>query len=240
MKKINTYWEERNLGVSSEELIIDDMDELSLIDKEISESKAIYAVAKVSGLRNEIVSLLQEKGFVYIEDQIELEHDLHEINRSSVMQRMYDSLICRRMDDNDLNELYEEIGRGMFYTDRISMDKHFSKEIAAKRYINWIKDLVSEGAIPVVEKYKGESAGFFIIKSVDDKLYNSILGGGYEKYNKTGLGTVLKEMEYVRGLGGKRIRTSVSSNNIRQFRNLIINGYLPVGVKHVFTRYIEK
>ena len=47
-------------------------------------------------------------------------------------------------------------------------------------------------------------------------------------------------MEYVRGLGGKRIRTSVSSNNIRQFRNLIINGYLPVGVKHVFTRYIEK
>ena len=59
MKKINTYWEEKNLGVSSEELIIDDMDELSLIDKEISESKAIYSVAKVSGLRNEIVSLLQ-------------------------------------------------------------------------------------------------------------------------------------------------------------------------------------
>lgn len=51
------------------------------------------------------------------------------------------------------------------------------------------------------------------------------------------MGTVLKEMEYVKNLGGKKVYTSVSSNNIRQLRNLIINGYIPTGVDHVFVRY---
>ncbi len=236
MKIVDTYWETRNLGVSSNEIIIEEADNESDILKAV-DSKVVYSVAKVNALNNCGLSLIQSHGYNYIEDQIHLEHDLHEVIRSSVMQRLYDSLTCKEMDEQDVDELFAEISDGMFYTDRISLDNHFSKDISAERYINWIKDLMDNGSINIVMKYKSESTGFFIMKEEENGIFHSILGGGYKRFNKTGLGTVLKEMEYVKNLGGKKVYTSVSSNNIRQLRNLIINGYIPTGVDHVFVRY---
>ena len=40
-------------------------------------------------------------------------------------------------------------------------------------------------------------------------------------------------------MGGKRVITSVSSNNVGQFRALIMNGYKPYAVDHVLIRHKE-
>lgn len=238
MKIIDAYWEERNLGVTTAEVVIESNDDIDSIIESVNNIQKQYIVCKVSSMRPEISYALQNNGFTFIEDQIELEHDLHEVKRNSILQRLYDSLPYKEMDRDDLNYLYDEIRKGMFSTDRISLDPYFNKKQAAERYINWIEDMVKKGAISYLMSYKGEPAGFVVIQNVDGITYRSVLGGGYEKFHKTGLGVVLKEMEMVRNLGGKRVMTSVSSNNSNQLKVLIRNGYIPTKVEYVLVKHL--
>ena len=62
--------------------------------------------------------------------------------------------------------------------------------------------------------------------------------GKKRKYRKSGLGIVQKEQEIVKGLGGKRVLTAVSSNNPGQLRALITNGYITTHIEHVIVNHI--
>lgn len=237
MKIIDAFWEEKNLGVTTAEVVIDLDDGAFDVESQLKALKKQYIVCKVPSGKSEILYMLQKYGFMYIEDQIEVEHDLHEISRNRIMQRLYDSLDYRVMNEDDINELLCEIENGMFDSDRISLDSHFSKELSAQRYKNWLLELVGNGAIPYLFSYKGEPAGFIILKTEDQLTYHSVLGGGYAKFRKSGLGIVIKEMEIVKSLGGKRVITSVSSNNANQVKALIVNGYVPSKIEHVLIKH---
>lgn len=237
MKVINAFWEEKNLGVTTAEILIGNDDDAKETVFEINKISKEYVVCKVPSDRSDILYLLQNNGFIYIEDQIEVEHNLHEVTRNRIMQRLYDSLEYREMTETDIDYLFDEISRGMFSSDRISLDPYFDKNLASQRYINWINDLINKGAIPYLFMYKNDPAGFIILNKIDDNTYRSVLGGGYEKYRKSGLGVVLKEMEIVGSLGGKRVVTSVSSNNANQVKALIINGFVPMKIEHVLVKH---
>lgn len=237
MKVIQAEWEKRNLGVNTIEIIFEKDDDIQLVDKQLESVRGEYLVAKVTSARNDISKLVQDYGFHFIEDIIHVEHDLHEVPRQPLHQRMYDAMTYRMMNQKDLETLYEEVEKGMFSNDRISKDPYFSDIQSATRYMNWIRDLIENGAKPYVELYRNDPAGFVILSSKDQITYTSVLGGGYEKYRSTGLGIVQKEQEIVRNLGGKRVCTSVSSNNPAQLRALMMNGYLPKEIDHVFIRH---
>lgn len=237
MKVINAFWEEKNLGVTTAEILIDIDDDVDEIVTEVNKICKEYVVCKVPSDRSDILYSLQNNSFIYTEDQIEVEHDLHEITRNRIMQRLYDSLEYRVMTETDIDYLYDEISRGMFSRDRISLDPYFDNKLASQRYINWINDLLKKGAIPYLFMYKNDPAGFIVLNKIDENTYRSVLGGGYEKYRKSGLGVVLKEMEIVSSLGGKRVVTSVSSNNANQVKALIINGFVPIKIEHVLVKH---
>ena len=184
--------------------------------------------------------MLQKNGFVYIEDQIQVLHNLQKVERSRLHQRMQDSVTYHKMDNNELDELYNEINEGMFDTDRIALDDEFGKSISAKRYNNWIKDMVEEGIIPYALIYKEAVCAFVVLKEVSKGIYDSVLGGYYKAYRNTGLGIVEKEMDIVNDIGGKKIYSSVSSNNPTQLRAMCINGYVPVGINHVFVKHVHE
>ena len=237
MKVIDAFWEERNLGKTTAEIMIDYSDYLDSISEELKKVDKQYIVCKVASGRSDVLYYLQNEGYMYIEDQIELEHDLHEVNRNRVMQRLYDSLDYRVMNQEDIDNLYEEISKGMFDSDRISLDPCFDKIISANRYKNWIRDMLDKDAIPYVFSYKGEPAGFIILITADKRTYRSVLGGGYLKFRKSGLGIVVKEMEIVKSLGGKKVTTAVSTNNANQVKALIMNGYIPSKIDHVLIKH---
>lgn len=237
MKVIDAFWEERNLGKTTAEIIIDYSDDLDSISEELKKVDKQYIVCKVASGRSDVLYYLQNERYKYIEDQIEFEHDLHEVNRNRVMQRLYDSLDYRVMNQEDIDNLYEEISKGMFDSDRISLDPCFDKIISANRYKNWIRDMLDKDAIPYVFSYKGEPAGFIILITADKRTYRSVLGGGYLKFRKSGLGIVVKEMEIVKSLGGKKVTTAVSTNNANQVKALIMNGYIPSKIDHVLIKH---
>lgn len=239
MRIVDAVWEKRNLGISTFEITIDKDDSFEDVENAVSNLDCDYAVVKLSTEKKEYLELLQSKGFIFIEDMIHLEHDLSEIPMNPIVKRLYDKTSFRIMNDKDFYQLEDEVLRGMFDTDRISLDKNFNSEASANRYLNWIKDLKANGALFYVITYGDASAGFVVLNSKDNVTFHSVLGGGYERFKKTGIGIIQKEQEITRLLGGKRVITSVSSNNIGQFRALIMNGYKPYAVDHVLIRHKE-
>lgn len=237
MKIIDATWEKENLGVTSKEVLVDLNDSVNDVKAGLVNLNDQYIVVKVPASLFGITALVQDMGYRFVEEMIEVEHDLHEVKRSRILQRLYDSLDYREMTASDIETLYSEVDKGMFSTDRISNDPHFSAELSARRYKNWIKSMLNTGAIPYVMSYKGEPAGFIILTTKDRIVYHSVLGGGYEKFRKTGLGMVQKEPEIVRLLGGKFVSTNVSSNNVNQCRALLANGFTVRNINHIFVKH---
>ena len=240
MKKVNAVWEERNLGVTTTEITIENNDLTDYVDEQLSLIDSEYSVVKVPSGMGDILRIVQKKGYVFIEDMIHVEHDLREVEMSRVMRRLYEKTSYREMTNDDFEQLQAEIEKGMFDNDRISNDDIFSKSISSKRYLNWVRDLKDKGAAFYVITYGGEGAGFIVLEKKDDNTYYSVLGGGYEKYRGTGLGIVQKEPEITARLGGKRLVTSVSSNNLGQLKALIMNGYKPYAIDHVLVKHKEQ
>lgn len=237
MKIIDSVWEKENLGVTSKEVIIDMKDNIDDVENGLSAINDQYIVVKIPASKFGIMNLVQDMGYRFVEEIISVEHDLHEVKRNRILQRLYDSLDYREMNEDDINTLYDEINKGMFDSDRISNDPYFSPELSARRYKNWVASMLKNGAIPYIMSYKGEPAGFIILTTKDRIVYHSVLGGGYEKFRKTGLGMVQKEQEIVKTLGGKLVTTNVSSNNVNQCKALLANGYTVTNINHVFVKH---
>lgn len=238
MRIVNAVWEKKNLGVNAYELSIETGDNIDEVKQQIENIDGDYIVIKVPSDLSEYNSIVQGLGFLYIEDLIHVEHDLKEVERNRIIQRLYDETTYREMTDEDFEQLITEIKDGMFDSDRISNDPHFGKEKAANRYINWSKDLRNKGARFYAIRYRDDSTGFVVLDTKDQITYSSILGGGYQKYRKSGIGIIQKEQEITKALGGKRVVTNVSSNNVGQFKALIMNGYKPYSIEHVFVKHI--
>ena len=238
LKIIDAKWEQRNLNTKTYEIIIESGDEPQYVKSEISKLNGRYIVVKIPSELNDNLIVVQELGFKYIEDMINVEHDLREVPRNRILQRLYDETTYRRMTDDDIEELFEEVRDGMFENDRISNDPIFGKELSAKRYMNWIKDLLEKSALFYTIIYKNDSTGFVVLETKDNLNYHSVLGGGYRKYRKSGIGIIQKEQEITKSLGGRKVFTSVSSNNIGQLKALIMNGYMPYSIEHILIKHV--
>ena len=240
MKIVNAFWEEINLGVTTNEIIIENGDTFDYVDEQLSAVDAEYSVIKIPSGLNGFLKIVQDKGYVFIEDMIHVEHDLKEVEMNRVLKRLYERTSYREMTDSDFDQLQIEIEKGMFENDRISNDPFFLSGVSAQRYLNWTNDLRRKGALFYVITYDGDNVGFVVLDKKDEKTYYSVLGGGYEKYRSSGMGIIQKEPEITRKLGGKRLVTSVSSNNVGQLKALIMNGYRPYAIDHVLIKHRVK
>ena len=239
MRIVNAIWEERNLGVTTTEITIERDDSPEFVDTQLSLVDSEYSVVKIPSGMDDVLKVVQNKGYVFIEDMIHVEHDLNEVEKNRVLKRLYEKTSYREMTDSDFDQLQEEIGKGMFDNDRISNDSFFAESASSRRYMNWTKDLRKKGARFFVITYGNECSGFVALEKKNAETYYSVLGGAYEKFRKSGLGIIQKEPEITRKLGGKRLVTSVSSNNVGQLKALIMNGYKPYSIDHVLVKHKE-
>lgn len=236
MKIIDAVWEKRNLGVDTMEFEIDADDNAQEVKKILSENEKDYNVVKVISGRPDLNFLVQQLGYTYIETSFNLVFDLKKqaVNLSPIQKRMSDCVAYAMMDDHDLEELFEELRKGMFTTDRIAVNPAFGVEIANKRYINWIRDERKRGTGIFKMTYKGYSIGFFVLRELGQDIYNSMLVGMYEKYFKSGLGinTVVKPVEEGIKRNGRYIASYVVSNNFRALDTCLSMG---TKIHHFYT-----
>ena len=143
------------------------------------------------------------------------------------------------MDNNDILFMEEQVHKGIFNTDRISVDPHFSRAVAADRYINWMRELNRNGNPYIKVHYDGKIVGFFINKKLSDTLYDGVLAGVYESYLNSGMGYCVQwaGVDYVRSQGAKKYLGHISLNNPDILKILLSLGYNAIGVQYIFIKH---
>ena len=181
---------------------------------------------------------VQDFGFRYVEDMFSLKNDLHPIVMNPIVERLYKEISFDHMDNRDIEQLLDEIERGMFNTDYIFIDPAFNTKLGCRRYYNWVKDEVERGSLFFKYMYKGKAIGFNALKEKSDGIYDALMGGIYTEYQKTGLANAVFVVDIVRKLGGKCVTADVSSNNTKQIKNLLQKGFAITSSYHVFVKHV--
>ena len=216
MRKIHATWEKRNLNLECYEFYIQDDDTISEIKEKIVDFSTDYKVVKVPLSRIDISFYLQDMHFKFIELISTCSFNTSSTPiLTSLQKRIIDNLSYDLMSEENLTELYDEISKNMFISDRVSLDPHFTLEIANKRYIGWIKDEIKKGGNIYKVMFKGQICGFFTLRYAGNQIYNAALGGIYEKFQNAGFGLSLHYFEIMEAkkLKAKKVKTHFSSNN---------------------------
>lgn len=240
MKIIDAYWEKRNLDLTCIEITIDEGDsvvQLEEIAKLLDETE--YVIVKVPVGQFKINEYLTKKGFVFVEGSVNFHLNVKDAVLTSLQQRINSSIFYEEMNESDLKQLYSEIEKGMFKTDRILLDYHFSENQAAMRYINWIKDELAKNSQVYKIVYKADTIGFFTFKQLAENIYYPFLAGLYEKYSNSGLGftTLRKPIEEVIKRNGKSISTYASTSNPYVVRAHTQQGFDISNINYVYIKH---
>ncbi len=243
MKIIDAFWEQKNLGLTTTEILFEASDN-TLDSKSFSEvcSSADYVVAKVPTGRFDLSSQLSEYGFVFIESSINFRLDVKNAFLTPLQRRLNEAVSYQEMDLEDIAELNRELEKGLFKTDRIVLDPFFSNSLAANRYKNWIADECKREATLYKILYKQNAIGFFTFKQMPNGTFYPFLAGLYENYSKSGLGfeTLRKPIEEVINRGGGIISTYASSNNLPVIRAHEQQGFQIFEITNVFVKHNTK
>jgi len=241
MRIIDAFWEKRNLGVETKEIILDNNDLLQDLENILNplSFERRYIVAKVPVGRPDFIKFLTDKGFCFIESLFEVTLRIEEFELPKAIKRFDDMLMYRKLATNDdFERLGREIKRGVFTTDRIALDPNFGIDIAAIRYVNWIMDEVQNGTEVYEILYKENPIGFFTLKNLSDGKYDNFLAGMYRGRQNNGLGFSMlsKPIIELKKRKAKFYVSHVSSNNLAIMRLDFSFGFSPTNVVYVMTK----
>jgi hypothetical protein len=142
-------------------------------------------------------------------------------------------------DEQGCARLFAEIERGIFDSDRVSVDPRFTQAQAARRYVNWVRGAMNADSQVYEYLYKERPIGFSVIKDLGDGSMDPFLGGMYVDFKKSGLGINLfvKDLQIIASLGATSTVATVSSNNPVVWKLYLQLGYSLREIKHVLVKH---
>ena len=238
MKIIYAIWEKRNLGVDVVEFVIE-RDDNEIIVPEILKTEKQYNVVKLPVGKPKLTMHLQDNGYRFVECMLNLKHDLNKSKVESAKLLSNADVTYLSMNEHDRAELFTEIEKGLFNTDRIYNDSNFTTKMAATRYKNWINDEWEKGSITYKLIFNGKSIGFFSLKKMENNIFDPFLLGLYNDYKGQGFGKSMafNALSECLNQGAKEISTHISSNNpinVRVYKSL---GYDICDIEYVFIKH---
>lgn len=250
MKCINAEWELRNLGVRTLEISIEKKDSelppeeiLDAIEKFRQEYDAKYVVVKSDTKYPSVSLILQQGGFLLIENQIGLKIVRKDSMKSFEEYKKFfdDEVSYRSADDDDTEMIFSEMAKGMFTTDRIALDPKFGIEVANRRYIFWMKDELRRGALLHIALYEGQPFGFFLDKPKGKNTLSGLLGGIFNQYKAQNLGAayIFAGRKFVSENNYKANITCVSSNNLNILQLHLMFGYKITEITNVLVKHFD-
>ena len=219
MKLIDAYWELKNSGVKTCEVVFNTTDEYSSSLKDEIEKQFDFSVVKIPVGSLDLIHILEEDGYRYLENQMMIEFEVSQA--ADIYSEWYsrlDGFNCTRISDSDsFNLLMNEVRSDLFQADRFSLDPYWPAEVASCRYANWIDSMYTEGTTDFYLLQKGhEPAGFFSLKKESVLSGSCPIAGIFNKHRKHGffLALVYQWLKISAELGYKKLSTSISTNNI--------------------------
>lgn len=188
MRIIDAFWEKRNLGVEAAEIICNPGDEPATLQKTIESQTASYQVLKIPAGQTGLYAMAHDCGFRFIETQMEITTALDNFFPEKHLVGKLPQMSYAPMDGADKKELASEFAKGIFHTDRISLDPHFSVAIANVRYKNWLDDALARGAVLFKVQFNKNTVGFFALSESEAGAGSAFLCGLYRHKRGQGLG----------------------------------------------------
>lgn len=239
MKIVDAAWERRNLGVTCAEITLESKDAEADIRSALARLQVQYLVVRVPAGRFDLMSCLSKLGCSFIEAIIHVTRRIDDLELSGIQKRLAEAVTYAPMDESDLQNLWTEIRKGMYDSDRISLDPYFAKGQAGERYIGWIQDEIARGADVYKLTFKNQSIGYFTMKDLGQGTYWPFLAGMYESHRNSGLGfnIVYQSMCEVAARGGNLVSTYISTNNDSAIRLHANMAYRFEEVTYVFVKH---
>jgi hypothetical protein len=239
LKIVDATWEKRNLGVACIEATVEASDTAADVRKTLAELKTQYLVVKVPAARPELMFAVSEMGCSFVEASIHITRKVSDLELSGMEKRLADSVSYAPMQDGDVEVLWDEIRNGMYDTDRISLDPHFTKEQASNRYIGWIQDEMGRGTDVYKLIYRNQSIGYFTMKDLGEGVCYPFLAGMYRSHRTSGLGfnIAYKPMCETAARGGTSISTYISTNNDSAVRLHVSLGFRFKEITYVYVKH---
>lgn len=247
MKIVDAFWEIRNLGKKTLEITLESEDfnktpdEIYFaIENLRNEYKAEYLVVKIRTGRPEFGNELCRHDFIHIETQLNLKAYAEDVEFALKKYSRFfrDTELVEAKNSEDLNYIKSEIMKGIFYTDRIALDKNFGVEIANKRYANWVEDEFNRGSKLFFISVNNKKIGFSLHK-YEEFLANVLLVGLFKNFHKKSLGSKLYFSEVYNDFkaGYKNFSTAVSANNLVALKMNELFGYKVYEIQDVYIKH---
>lgn len=240
MQITDAVWEQRNLGVSCYEIKIEHQDTLEDVSRKYDElTEKQYMVVRIPSDCHWAVGFFQDRGYRFIEAALTITHKFDLIPELRKTKKIFSRCSYSEMTEKDISQLYDEIDKGIFKTDRIYLDPYFKKELAAQRYKNWIGDLISKGGYLYKATLDDEAIGFFSSTQIQPGVIVGALGGVYSAFEGTGYGVCVQYAAHIFSMDHniKKASCKVSGNNIGIIEADLMLGDKISGVEYVFIKH---
>ena len=237
MNLIDATWDTRNLGLPCLETVFGASDTASDVLRAEERARCYgFVTAKVPAGNFEVLLALQKEGYSFVESLFSLEHRLASFEYPRIPGRFEPFMSYESLSPEDYCLVFDEIDKGLFSTDRIALDSHFTAEAAALRYKNWIIDESHRNLDLLQVSYKDTPVGFIACTARGTVLY-PFLASLYKDSLQSGLGPnlVIESIKYAQQHEYKRIETAVSSNNYPVVKIHEMLGYSLKGIEYVLT-----
>jgi len=242
MKIIDAFWEERNLGRRTAEIVVEKDDSFPVLLETLGriEKEKDYIVVKFPPTFVPSWQELESRGYRFAECLLSFAIQISEFHEKKEYRLFREEQGIEKVDTPEqLAYLQGEFRKGIFETDRIALSPFFGAEKGNFRYSMWVNDLFSK---PVSSHFfitwKGKRVGFFSIRECGKGTAQGLLTGIFQGFRKKhlGFGVVYHPLKLLKEKGFVRYSTVVSSNNLPAVRLYPHFGFQVTEIQNVFVR----
>ena len=196
---------------------------------------AEYIVVKTPPNCKDLIFGIPQMGYTFVEQVFHVAVRRDEYHMPETIARFDRGLTVKEYSDKaELERICDIIRKGIFVSDRVSLDPAFGVLKGGNRYANWLRGLVAGGG-HLYEVLKGERPiGFFVICRKDENTVDPVLMGMYDEQNDRGLGALLhkKTLDTCFTHDCKRLTSTIVSNNTK-----VLSVYVNAGASITDTLY---
>ncbi len=221
IKIVDAYWEKRNLGKAVTEIIVPVHQDLAELKNCILNLDTELVYVKVHHSNIEVVKFLENLDFEYCENLFSIKKRLRFFKMHPTFENALSNLYSNPVNDLDLENIFHELDKNMFSSDRIALDPNFGQDISNLRYKNWLNDMYNlkdEYQINIIKNDYDEPIGFYT-NQYKGNIANAPLGGIFSDYQNKGLSHSIIYFPLMDALKNKCkiLKTQISGNNLPVF-----------------------
>lgn len=245
MQTTHAVWELENIGVDAWEIALDATDTpeaLAAKEKQLIAQGAEYIVVKTPVNCPALLFGLPKLGYTYVETVFHVMIRRGEYHMPQAVARFDRGLtVIKRTEEQDLERVYALIRKGVFVSDRVSIDPAFGVIAGGNRYANWLKTMLGKGGF-LYEVQSGEKpVGFFVICRKDEATVDPVLMGLYDEQNDRGMGALLhkKTLDTCFTHDCKRLTSTIVSNNAKVLRVYVNAGATITDTLYTYVKHMK-